>query len=63
MVAMIVDVLEHVEPNATSEVVVGDRVRVQSGLYQGLIGDVKLIIATDEDTLGEQETPPRRGIA
>ena len=62
MVAMIVDVLEHVESGTTDEVVVGDRVRVQSGLYRGLVGDVKLIIATDEDS-GQQESPPRRDIA
>ncbi len=65
MVAMIMDILEHVESEQTAQsaVCVGDRVRVLSGLYAGVVGEVKLIISSDDGPLrGRRDSMPFREI-
>lgn len=64
MVAMITDIVEQIESAASGDVRVGDRVRVCSGLYAGVVGEVKLIISgNDEDAGGYDMTSSKRDVA
>ena len=64
MVAMITDILEHVEPSESVEVCVGDRVRITSGQYAGVVGEVKLVISNDDDgEIGPGTTQSRYEVA
>ena len=64
MVAIIMDVLEHVEPTNSNAIEVGDRIRILSGLYSGVIGDVRLIISGDDQLMrGKAGKPPKRRIS
>ena len=60
MVAMITDVLEHVEVKASLEVNVGDRVRITSGLYQGEVGEVRLMTEDDRSDEPRRASPESR---